>query len=142
MFPETEAGLPDEPVAMRKGREMKGLTLRSRAGSLVCPLCEVDKLKARGHSSASCASCGGIVSGATLEALRQIIALPDALGATPASVATPRCGGCPMERSNARTVARRYFRSRSWEGRDASRQQRSTVFDGRTLGRRATEGRN
>lgn len=80
MFPETEAGLPDEPVAMRKGREMKGLTLRSRAGSLVCPLCEVDKLKARGHSSASCASCGGIVSGATLEALRQIIALPDALG--------------------------------------------------------------
>jgi ribosomal protein L37AE/L43A len=80
VFPETEAGLPDEPVAMRKGREMKGLTLRSRAGSLVCPLCEVDKLKARGHSSASCASCGGIVSGATLEALRQIIALPDALG--------------------------------------------------------------
>ena len=59
---------------------MKGLSLRSRAGSLVCPLCEVDKLKARGHSWASCASCGGIVSGATLEALRQIIALPDALG--------------------------------------------------------------
>ena len=59
---------------------MKGLSLRSRAGSLVCPLCEGHKLKARGHNSARCDSCGGIVSGATLEALRQITALPDALG--------------------------------------------------------------
>jgi ribosomal protein L37AE/L43A len=59
---------------------MKGLSLRSRAGSLVCPLCEGHKLKERGHNSARCDSCGGIVSGATLEALRQITALPDALG--------------------------------------------------------------
>jgi uncharacterized Zn finger protein (UPF0148 family) len=59
---------------------MKGLSLRSRVGSLVCPLCEVDKLDASGHSSARCDSCGGLVSEATLEALNQITALPDALG--------------------------------------------------------------
>jgi ribosomal protein L37AE/L43A len=59
---------------------MKGSFLGSGPGSLVCPLCEMDKLDARGHSSARCDSCGGIVSGATLEALRQITALPDALG--------------------------------------------------------------
>ena len=59
---------------------MKGSSLRSRVGSLVCPLCEVHRLDAHGQSSARCHSCGGIVSGATLRALRQIIALPDALG--------------------------------------------------------------
>jgi hypothetical protein len=37
-------------------------------------------LDARGHGSARCESCGGIVSGLTLEALRQITDLPDALG--------------------------------------------------------------
>jgi uncharacterized Zn finger protein (UPF0148 family) len=58
---------------------MKGSSLRSRSGSLVCPLCEVHELDARGHSSARCGSCG-IVSGAMLEALRQITDVPDALG--------------------------------------------------------------
>jgi ribosomal protein L37AE/L43A len=59
---------------------MKSLSLRSRAGSLVCPLCEVDKLNTHGHSSARCDSCGVLVSEATLEALNQITVLPDALG--------------------------------------------------------------
>jgi hypothetical protein len=40
----------------------------------------VHELDARDQSSARCDSCGGIVGGATLEALRQITALPDALG--------------------------------------------------------------
>jgi uncharacterized Zn finger protein (UPF0148 family) len=60
---------------------MKGSSLKSSAGSLVCPLCEVHKLSAQGQSSARCDSCASIVSGDTLETLRQITDLPDALGA-------------------------------------------------------------
>ena len=59
---------------------MKGSPLESRSGSLVCPLCEVHNLDARGLGSARCESCGGLVSGATLEALRQITDLPEAIG--------------------------------------------------------------
>ena len=59
---------------------MRGSPLEPRSGSLVCPLCEVHNLDARGHASARCESCGGIVSGLTLEALRQITDLPEALG--------------------------------------------------------------
>ena len=59
---------------------MKSSSLESRPGSLVCPLCEVHKLDARGHSAAHCAWCGRVASGTTLEALRQIIELPEALG--------------------------------------------------------------
>jgi hypothetical protein len=59
---------------------MKSLSIRSRAGFLVCPLCEVDKLNTHGHSSARCHSCGGNVNRETLETLRQITDLPDALG--------------------------------------------------------------
>jgi hypothetical protein len=59
---------------------MKGSSLRSRPGSLVCPLCEVHELDARGHGSAHCDSCGGFVSGAMLVELRQITDLPEAIG--------------------------------------------------------------
>src|SRR5215210_5115224 len=59
---------------------MNGLSPKSRLGSLVCPLCEGHRLDARGRSSARCDSCRGIVSGARLEALRQITDLPEALG--------------------------------------------------------------
>ena len=59
---------------------MKGSSLESRPGSLVCPVCEAAQLRPFGQHSVRCESCRGIVSGATLEALRQITALPDALG--------------------------------------------------------------
>jgi uncharacterized Zn finger protein (UPF0148 family) len=59
---------------------MKRLSLQSSVGSMICPLCEGHELGAHGHSSARCVSCGGILSGAMLEALRQISALPEALG--------------------------------------------------------------
>jgi uncharacterized Zn finger protein (UPF0148 family) len=59
---------------------MKGSSMKSTAGSLVCPLCGGHKLSDHGHSSARCDSCGGIVSGTTLETLRQITDLPDAVG--------------------------------------------------------------
>jgi ribosomal protein L37AE/L43A len=68
---------------------MKGsYSLASRPGSLVCPLCEMHKLDVRGHSSLRCDSCGGLLSGAMLETLRQITTLPDALG----SHACEECG--------------------------------------------------
>jgi ribosomal protein L37AE/L43A len=59
---------------------VKGSLLESRPGFLVCPLCEVHELDARGHGSPRCNSCGGIVSGLTLKVLQQITDLPDALG--------------------------------------------------------------
>jgi uncharacterized Zn finger protein (UPF0148 family) len=59
---------------------MKGSSLASRSGSLVCPLCEAGELQPSGQRSARCESCAGSVSGEMLEALLQIVALPDALG--------------------------------------------------------------
>ena len=59
---------------------MKALSLVSRSRSLVCPLCEAGALKPTAQDSARCESCADSVSGAMLEALRQIVALPDALG--------------------------------------------------------------
>jgi hypothetical protein len=59
---------------------MKASSLASSPDSLVCPKCEVHKLDACGHSSARCDSCGGLLSGAMLETLRQITTLPDVLG--------------------------------------------------------------
>ena len=54
--------------------------MASRPDSLVCPLCEVSKLHPSDRDSMGCESCGGSLSGAMLEALRRICALPDALG--------------------------------------------------------------
>ena len=59
---------------------MKGLAAASRPRAMICPLCEVDELLFSGHDSARCAACDGLLSGALLETLRQIIALSDALG--------------------------------------------------------------
>jgi ribosomal protein L37AE/L43A len=59
---------------------MRGLSLASSSRSLVCPLCGAGELKPSAQHSAMCESCGSFVSGAMLEALRQIVALPDALG--------------------------------------------------------------
>jgi ribosomal protein L37AE/L43A len=67
---------------------MKGSSLASSSRSLVCPLCEAGELKSSGQDSAQCKSCEGSVSGAMLEALRQIVALPNALG----SHACEECG--------------------------------------------------
>jgi uncharacterized Zn finger protein (UPF0148 family) len=64
----------------RKGHEMKASSLASRPGSLVCPLCEMDALRSSGDDSMRCQSCDGLLSGELLETLRQISALPHALG--------------------------------------------------------------
>ena len=52
----------------------------SRPNSLVCPLCGSGELRRVSHDRARCASCRGFVHGRTLELLRQVAALPDALG--------------------------------------------------------------
>jgi ribosomal protein L37AE/L43A len=66
---------------------MKGSSLASRVRSLVCPLCEANELKHSGQDSVQCESCEGSVNGVMLEALRQIVGLPDALG-------SHACEGC------------------------------------------------
>jgi RNA polymerase subunit RPABC4/transcription elongation factor Spt4 len=55
-------------------------TLTSRPDSLLCPLCEASKLYPSGRDSMRCESCDGCLSGAMLETLRVICALPDTLG--------------------------------------------------------------
>ena len=59
---------------------MKVSSLAPRPGSLVCPFCEMGQLRSSSHDSMRCRSCGGHLSGAVLETLRQIISLPDVLG--------------------------------------------------------------
>ena len=59
---------------------MRSSSVASKPGSLVCPLCEASKLHPSGRDAMSCESCGGSLSGAMLETLWRISALPDALG--------------------------------------------------------------
>ncbi len=59
---------------------MKASSLASRPDSLVCPFCEMGQLRSSTHDSMRCQLCGGHLSGVVLETLRQISALPDALG--------------------------------------------------------------
>ncbi len=73
---------------------MKGSSLASRSGSLVYPLCEAGELQPSAQRSARCEYCADSVSGAMLEALRQIVALPDALG----KHACEECGHPEMRR--------------------------------------------
>jgi uncharacterized Zn finger protein (UPF0148 family) len=68
--------------------------LASRSRSLICPLCEAGKLQPSRQDSARCASCASPVSGAMLGALRQIVALPEALG----KHACEECGHPEMRR--------------------------------------------
>ncbi len=73
---------------------MRKSSLASRLNSLICPLCEVSRLHPSGRDSMGCESCGGRLSGALLETLRRICALPDALG----SHACEECGHPEMRR--------------------------------------------
>ena len=59
---------------------MRSSSVASKPDSLVCPLCEASKLHPSGRDAMSCESCGGSLSGAMLETLWRISALPDALG--------------------------------------------------------------
>ena len=73
---------------------MESSSLVSRPDSVVCPLCEASKLHARSPDSMRCESCGARLSGAMLESLRGISALPDVLGRH----ACEECGHPEMRR--------------------------------------------
>jgi ribosomal protein L37AE/L43A len=91
---------------------MKDSPVVSRAGSLVCPLCEAAQLRPLGHPSVRCESCGSSLSMAMLKTLRQITALPDALGSHACECGHPEmrrlpdgsfhCPSCGSEVSRSR----------------------------------------
>jgi ribosomal protein L37AE/L43A len=60
---------------------MKRSSSTSRSGSLVCPFCEVGELEGTDRNTARCNSCGSVTRRLILETLRQLIILPDSLGA-------------------------------------------------------------
>ncbi|HSL01386.1 MAG TPA: hypothetical protein VK869_13715 [Rubrobacteraceae bacterium] len=72
-----------------------------------CPFCEDSELRPFGHNSARCHACGGVISGALLETLKQIHHLPDAVGRHACECGHPemrrlpdgvfRCPGCGSE---------------------------------------------
>jgi ribosomal protein L37AE/L43A len=53
----------------------------SRSDHTICPFCESGELVSVGPGSARCRACGLPLLGSTLETLRDIIGLTDALGA-------------------------------------------------------------
>ena len=73
---------------------------------LICPFCEVYELHPFGRNSTRCLHCG-LFSGVFLETLRQISALPDAVGAHACECGHPemrrlpggvyRCPACGSE---------------------------------------------
>ena len=68
---------------------MKTSTLASGSHSIICPSCEAGEVRSGGHpNGVQCPVCGYAPSRDLLEALRQIISLPDALG----SRACEECG--------------------------------------------------
>ena len=52
----------------------------SHPHSIVCPVCELGELRSNGTSMARCDECGCALSKDVLETIRQIAALPDAVG--------------------------------------------------------------
>jgi ribosomal protein L37AE/L43A len=64
-------------------------TLASGSHSLICPSCEAGELSSSGHhNGVQCQVCGYAPNRGVLEALRQIVSLPDALG-------SHACEECP-----------------------------------------------
>lgn len=59
---------------------MRSSTPGSNSHFIVCPLCAAGELHVFGRESARCGSCGCLLGGTTLEILREIVGLPDALG--------------------------------------------------------------
>jgi hypothetical protein len=73
---------------------VKPSTLASGPQSIICPSCEAGALSSGGHNGVRCPVCGYAPGRSVLEALWQIISLPDALG----SHACEECGHPEMRR--------------------------------------------
>jgi ribosomal protein L37AE/L43A len=99
---------------------VKPSVLASGSQSIICPICEAGELSSGGQGGVQCSLCGYVPSHSVLEALQQIITLPDALGSHaceecghPEMRSLPdgvsHCPGCGSEvlptRSNCRTQA-------------------------------------
>jgi ribosomal protein L37AE/L43A len=98
---EAKGRQPAKEVAMRAPSGKA-----SRPHHMICPFCESGELISLGHDFARCGSCGMPLLGSTLETLRDITGLPDALGAHPCECGHPEMrelpGGvfhCPACRS-------------------------------------------
>jgi ribosomal protein L37AE/L43A len=59
---------------------VKSSSLASHPDALVCPLCEVGRLRSASRNSSRCESCGAPFGEALLGLLNQIVGLPDATG--------------------------------------------------------------
>ncbi|MGH3086040.1 MAG: hypothetical protein ACRDSJ_01825 [Rubrobacteraceae bacterium] len=62
---------------------------------ITCPFCESGKLVSLGYGFARCGSCGLPLVGSMWETLREIVALPDALGAHPCECGHPEMRELP-----------------------------------------------
>lgn len=81
--------------------------LISGAYYLTCPLCEAGELRSLGHSSARCDSCECLLGEEMLKTIKNIIALPNALGHHACECGHPemrrlpdgvfRCPACGLE---------------------------------------------
>src|SRR5215211_3966815 len=67
----------------------------SRPHHIICPFCESGELVSVGPGFARCGSCGLPLLGSALETLREIVGLPDALGAHPCECGHPEMRGLP-----------------------------------------------
>lgn len=90
----------------------------SGSGRVVCPFCGSGRLVLFGHGLSRCDLCGMPLIGSTLETLREILGLPDALGAHPCECGHPEMralpGGvfhCPACRAEVLPVEMRQTRS-------------------------------
>jgi hypothetical protein len=61
----------------------------SKAHHIICPFCESGELVSVGPGFARCGSCGLPLLGSALETLRNIVGLPDVLGAHPCECGHP-----------------------------------------------------
>lgn len=58
---------------------MKSSSLASRSDALVCPPCEVSRLRPSGRGTSRCESCGATFEEAFPRLLNQIVGLPDVM---------------------------------------------------------------
>src|SRR5215210_3832032 len=67
-------------MMVREGHKVKPSALASGSQSIICLICEAGELRSGGPNEVRCPVCGYAPSRGVLQALRQIITLPDALG--------------------------------------------------------------
>ena len=67
----------------------------SRPQRLACPFCESGELLSLGQGFARCDSCGMPLVGSALETLREIVGLPDTMGAHPCECGHPEMRRLP-----------------------------------------------